>query len=211
MPEGISNILKLIGDYGVTIIICGIFLYAVIQLLGIGIKWLKSRTARTNHDELLDTRIDAGQRIHKLIGHTLEEFKAERIQVMEFSNSVMSVAYLPFRYMTCTYEVYDLDRTATGYKLDRISTSLFSPFFQNLQTHSIYQFNSHHVSDPCETTLCSMMDADEYVMCMALTTVRGKMIGYVQATLKIKFTTSEITNFQMMGSRIAELLGAQDK
>lgn len=53
--------------------------------------------------------------------------------------------------MTCTYEVYDIDREPVGHKIDRISTSLFSPFlpsfknaiciFLRLQMPKSYQKN----------------------------------------------------------------------
>ena len=36
-----ENIVKLIAEYGIMIMICGIFLYAAIQLIVIFINWLK--------------------------------------------------------------------------------------------------------------------------------------------------------------------------
>ena len=171
-----ERILKLIGDYGVMIIISGIFLYAAIKLINLAIEWAKKKLVKQDHEDNINTRVDVGTQIYKLIAHELRELELERIQVIEFSNSVVSVAYLPFRYMTCTYEVYDMDRRPTGYQLDRISTSLFSPFFTELHENPIYLVEVSEDLEPSAQSLFSLMDVDKYVACVALKTAKGKMI-----------------------------------
>lgn len=206
-----ENIVKLIAEYGIMIMICGIFLYAAIQLIVIFINWLKKKTLRNAHDESIDTRFSIGNEIHKLIAHTLTEMEAERVQVVEFSNSVMSVAYLPFRYMTCTYEVYDLDREPVGYKLDKISTSLFSPFFAKLQDNKIYIFTPSKDQELSERSLCNLMDVDRWTACVPLRTVKGKLIGFVQVTRFKEFSKSEQMDIQILGAKLVELLTVLDK
>lgn len=206
-----ENIIKLIGDYGVMIIISGIFLYAAIKLINLFIEWCKRKLVKETHEETINKRVNVGEQIHKLIAQQLRQLELERIQVIEFSNSVVSVAYLPFRYMTCTYEVYDLDRNPTGYKLDRISTSLFAPFFTKLQENPIYLFENTTDVDPTAKSLCMLMDADRYVGCIALRTAKGKMIGYIQATQGIPFTEEAQLELRLLGAQVAELLGVMDK
>lgn len=205
-----ERIMKLIGDYGVMIIISGIFLYAAIKLINLGIEWAKKKLTKHDHEDNIDTRVDVGTQIHKLIAHQLRTLDLERIQVIEFSNSVVSVAYLPFRYMTCTYEVYDLDRQPTGYQLDRISTSLFSPFFTELHENPIYLVEVNEDLEPSAKSLFSLMDVDRYVACVALKTVKGKMIGYLQATQGLPFKDDAQLELKMLGSQISELLGVMD-
>lgn len=206
-----ENIVKLIAEYGIMIMICGIFLYAAIQLIVIFINWLKKKTLKNAHDESIDTRISIGNEIHKLIAYTLTQMEAERVQVIEFSNSVMSVAYLPFRYMTCTYEVYDLDREPVGHKLDKISTSLFSPFFAKLQDSKIYMFTPSKEQELSERSLCNLMDVDRWTACVPLRAAKGKLIGFVQVTRFNEFSESEQVDIQILGARIAELLTVLDK
>lgn len=206
-----ERIFKLIGDYGVMIIICGIFLYAAIKLINLAIQWAQNKLTKHDHEGNINTRVDVGSQIHKLIARELRELELERIQVIEFSNSVMSVAYLPFRYMTCTYEVYDLDRHPTGYQLDRISTSLFSPFFTELHENPIYLLEVNEDLEPSARSLFSLMDVDRYVACVALRTAKGKMIGYIQATQGLPFTEEVQVELRMLGSRVSELLGVMDK
>lgn len=206
-----ERILKLIGDYGVMIIISGIFLYAAIKLINLGIDWAKNKLTKHDHEDKIDKRVDVGAQIHKLIAYQLRTLELERIQVIEFSNSVVSVAYLPFRYMTCTYEVYDMDRQPTGYQLDRISTSLFSPFFTELHENPIYLVETSDDLEPSAKSLFSLMDVDRYVACVALKTAKGKMIGYVQATQGIPFTEEEQLELRILGSKVSELLGIMDK
>ena len=209
--DDVTNIVKLIGDYGVMIIICGIFLYTAIKLINLLIQWIQAKVSKSTHEDKLNTRVGVGTQIHKLIAHQLRQLELERIQVIEFSNSVVSVAYLPFRYMTCTYEVYDLDRHATGPQLDRISTSLFSPFFTKLQENPIYVVEQDDNLEPSARSLFQLMDADRYIACVALRTVKGKMIGYLQATQGLPFTDEAQLELRMLGSQISELLGVMDQ
>lgn len=209
--DNIEHIIKIIGDYGVMIIISGIFIYAVVKVINLAIDWAKSKMNKTSHEDNIKKRVDVGEQIHKLIAQQLRQLDLERIQVIEFSNSVVSVAYLPFRYMTCTYEVYDLDRSPTGYKLDRISTSLFSPFFTKLQENPIYLFEVSDELDPSARSLSALMDADRYVACIALRTAKGKMIGYIQATQGLPFTDESQLELRLVSAQVAELLGVMDQ
>lgn len=123
-----TEISKTISEFGIMIVICSIFLYTAVRLINIFIKNLETRLKDKKHDELIDIRMSVNTKVQSLIDQFLEEHDSDRIHVVEFSNSVMSVAYLPFKYMSCTYEVYRIGKSPTASKIDHISTSLFTAF-----------------------------------------------------------------------------------
>ena len=132
----INEWIKAISEVGVLICIAGIFLYTAIRVINIFLDNLSGKLKSKKHDNLIDLRTKLSEEIQKLIDNFLNQQNGDKVQVIEFSNSVTSVAYLPFRYMTCTYEVYRLGVPPTRQRIDRLSTSLFTPFFQILRTQS---------------------------------------------------------------------------
>ena len=103
--EDLRIIVKLLTDFGVMLVIVGIFLYVVVKVINIWLSRYEKSSESKTHDELLNMRATIGNNIQQIIHEALLQCNGNRIHVIEFSNSVMSVAYLPFRYMTCTYEV----------------------------------------------------------------------------------------------------------
>jgi len=205
----IQTFAKFIGDYGVMIVICIIVLYALFKLVGIGFKWLENKLSTKKHDQLLDIRAEINKQIQRLITNELRESDATRIHVIEFSNSVMSVAYLPFKYMTCTYEVYKLGASATGHRIDKLSTSLFTAFFAELNDHDYCIFN---IDDPNTTmggAMCDLMKSqnEHQALCVAMKTPRGKHIGYIEMIKDDEFDKHDIAEMQQLGQQISALLG----
>ena len=118
----IPEMSKAITEFGIMIVICAIFLYTAVRLINVFMKSLDSRIINKKHDELIDIRMSVNQKVQSLIDDYLESHDSDRVHVIEFTNSVMSVAYLPFKYMSCTYEVYRIGKAATANKIDHIST-----------------------------------------------------------------------------------------
>ena len=208
MPEGIQTVAKFITDYGLMILISAIFIYVVIKFIGIGFKFLETKFTTKRHDQMLDIRSEINKQVQRLITSELRKSDATRIHVIEFSNSVMSVAYLPFKYMTCTYEVHKLGVSSTGHKIDKLSTSLFTPFFTELNEHEYCIFN---IDDPHTTmggAMCDLMEAqDEHqALCVAMKTPRGKHIGYVEMIKEDEFTGTDIDDMQHLSQQISALL-----
>ena len=174
--------------------------------------WAEKRT-QDRHDKLVDQRMELGKRIQALIETYLNQSNASRVSVIEFSNSVMSVAYLPFRYMTCTYEVHDLGKVAMGHKIDRISTSLFIPFFTKLQEDPCCLFDINDKTTLVGGAMCDLMkeQGEHLALCMALTTGKGKAIGYIQATSDTKFDNKDVEGIKILGHQISLLLSIADK
>lgn len=209
----IGAVLKLLADYGVTLFIVGIFLYVVIKFINFGFEKLKLRYSNSKHDEMLDIRYNIGKNIQTLIENYLEESGGNRVHVIEFSNSVTSVAYLPFRYMTCTYEVFRIGKSATGHKIDRISTSLFTPFFEALQSREYCIFDINDKSTLVGGAMCDLMRSqDEFrALCSMMKTPKGKSIGYVFMTKDDEFTGQDIDGMISLSDQISALLSVVDK
>lgn len=209
----ISTILRLIADYGVMLFVCGVFFYILIKFVNLFFDRYKNKRAAKTHDELIDIRDNIGRNIQTLIENYLTESEGNRVHVIEFSNSVTSVAYLPFRYMTCTYEVVRIGKTATGHKIDRISTSLFTPFFAALQAHEYCIFDINDKSTLVGGAMCDLMrDQDEHqALCSMMTTPKGKAIGYVYLTKDDKFTGQDIDGMISLSDQISALLSVVDR
>ncbi len=215
----LQTIIKWISEYGITLIITSVFIYVVIRLLNIFFKYLSGRLGNSNtkhgreaHDKLLDMRTDIGNKIQRLLDDFLANHGGTRIQVMEFSNSNISVAYLPFKYMTCTYEVYQLGLSAVGQKLDHISTSLFTQFFNAFKDKDYLVFDIDDKSTPVGGAMCDMMreEGSKKSLCVMLKTEKGKSIGYVSMKKDIDFTEDDIYDIQSLGDQISVLLSVAD-
>lgn len=208
MGFGSNDMIKMITDYGVSIIIVGIFLYASIRLINLGIDSIKEKMQRNKHDESLDIRDRVGKKIQYLINVFLENHSGHRIHVVEFSNSVMSIAYLPFRYMTCTYEVNTLDLSGSAKKIDKLSTSLFNQFFDNLQNEEYCIFDINNHDKLVGGAMYDLMkDIGEHkCICTMLKTAKGTAIGYIAFYKDDPFTESDKSDIVELGSSIEALL-----
>ena len=209
----IESIAKYIADFGIMLIVCAIFLYIIIRLVNLLFKHLENKLGSKNHDKLLSMRSDISTQIQTLLDEFLEQHDGDRIQVIEFSNSVVSVAYLPFRYMTCTYEVYRLGKAASGHTIDHISTSLFTTFFLSMQDVDYRIFDIDDKTVPMGGAMYDMMkeqDASKS-LCTMLHTPKGKSIGYITMKKETDFTNADIDGIQSLADQISILLSVADK
>lgn len=215
------ELIRTIADVGVLVCIAGLFIYAVYRWInnyfdskddakGGGVPGKKDRE---RHDELITLRTRVSRDIQQLISTALDDMGWERIHIVEFSNSMMSVAYLPFRYMTCTYEVFCLGKTGTGSKIDRLSTSLFTSFFTKL----------HHDGwclmdlDKPETAVCGAMkdlmvsNGETKSLSAGILSPKGKALGYVSVKNEKGFSEEDIEAILTLADQVAVLLGVVDK
>ena len=211
--EEISTITKLVAEYGVLILITAIFLYVCIRLINIFFKFLEKKVGEKKHDKLLDERSRVSCEIQFLIEQFLEEHGGDRVQVIEFSNSVTSVAFLPFKYMSCTYECYALGKAPTGYMIDRVSTSLFTTFFQSMQDVPYRIFDTHDKSVPMGAAKYELVQSQgaSQSLCVMLHTPKGKCIGYI--TMKRdegEFSTKDVKGIQILAEQVSALLSVAD-
>ena len=93
----------------------------------------------------------------------------------------MSVAYLPFKYMTCTYEVYKPGAPQMGSRIDHLSTSLFTTFFSYLHEHPYCILNGNtteHISGGAMNDLL-ITSGEPKALCTLIESARGKSLGYI--------------------------------
>lgn len=208
---------RTIGDFGILIVIGGLVVYAIYLWITGKAWWIPKRdnttqleaAKREEHDKLLALRSDIGNEIQKLINSALNRNNWTRIEVIEFSNSVMSVAYLPFRYMTCTYETYKVGLSSNGTRIDRISTSLFNRFFTELDQKGWYLIDLDcDIHDETCGALRDLMIANNETKSLnaALTSPSGKSIGYITAKNEAGFKQHDIDEIIELSHRIATLL-----
>lgn len=209
----IESLAQYIADFGIMLVVCAIFLYIVVRLVNLLFKYIETKLGSKNHDKLLSMRSDISTQIQTLLDEFLEQHDGDRIQVIEFSNSVVSVAYLPFKYMTCTYEVYRLGKAASGHRIDHISTSLFTTFFLSMQDVDYRIFDIDDKTVPMGGAMYDMMkeqDASKS-LCTMLHTPKGKSIGYITMKKETDFTNADIDGIQSLADQISILLSVADK
>lgn len=203
---------KTIADYGIMVVIAALFIYASFRLINIGIKNLENKVGNKQHDKLMDVRTQVGEEVQELIEEFVTTHKGDRVQVIEFSNTVMSVAYLPFKYMTCTYEVCKFGAVSKGHIIDHMSTSLFTHFFKNLQDnpYCIFDVDNHELLvGGAMYDLMNTMEQKKLLCCM-LTTHMGKAIGYVSFQKDAGYDSNDVQDVQRLAKEITALLGMMD-
>lgn len=210
---GIPKIIQLLTDYGISLVIVGVFLYFIIRLLNIGIDCIARKVKETSHDEALNIRDQVGIEINDILSKLLEDCDSDRVQVIEFSNSVMSVAFLPFRYMTCTYEVYKFGKAGLGHRIDHISTSLFAKFFQSMEHSEVCAYSIDHKEPAMGGAMYDIMkeDGNHRALCCKLISDTGKFIGYLSMMKDDPFTSEESDAIQDVACKVSSLLGVLDK
>lgn len=208
----VTDLIKLISEVGVLVVIAAIFLYTAIRLINIGLELLQKKAGNKKHDKLLEIRSQVSSEIQTLLETFVESHDAGRIMVMEFSNSVTSVAYLPFKYMTCTYEVYDLERQARAHKVDHLSTSLFTPFFNTMLDKDYYIFNDTNNQPKMGGALVDIMRelGEHQFICSLLISAKGKNIGFICMNKDSGFNDKDVEGIQSLAAQVSALLGVAD-
>lgn len=204
---------KLIAEFGIMIVICSIFLYTAARIINILLKNLDNRLRDKKHDELIDIRMSVNQKVQSLIDQFLEEHNGDRIHVIEFSNSVVSVAYLPFKYMSCTYEVYRIGKSPTASKIDHLSTSLFTSFFEKLYDLDYLILDVNNKDNSLGGSIYDIVNAsgESKGLYAILRTSKGKALGYVAVRKDEDFSDDDIQDIQVLASKLCALLGVVDK
>lgn len=209
---GFVNIVKAIGEYGLSLILSAIVIYVIIKLLRIWFDKLAENSKRKAHDNALALRSEVDEKVYELLNDFIQDHHGLRLHVIEFTNSVTSVAYLPFKYMSCTYEVVSYGNKPEARCIDKLSTSLFSPFLSKLgkTSHLILDGESE------QGILGVMHDLYEqiggrYMLGVMLKSTKDKCIGYVAFYKDTQVEDSDIEDLIVTGSKLSTLLGVLDK
>lgn len=210
--DSIVNTYKYIEELGIAVVLAGIFIYIVVRLANIGISYLSTKVKNKKHDKLLDLREGIDTKVYSKISQYLTNHHGTRVQVIEFTNSVMSVAYLPFRYMSCTYEVVSYGFKPEAKIIDKLSTSLFSPFLMKLSKESVIILDD----DSADELSGSVHDiftqiGSKYELCAILRTNKAKNIGFICFCKETEFSSRDKQDIKTLASELSALLGVLDK
>lgn len=208
----IPDIIKSISDFGITLVLSGIVVYVIIKAINIFFaRWEDKRNSK-KHDIAIDLRTDIGLKIQKTIKSFLVDHDGMRLEVIEFSNSVQSVAFLPFRYMTCTYEVFEFGRSPIGYKIDKISTSLFTNFFVYLQDNEYHLFELHDKTNDIGYPISSLFEGTgdkQKVLSVMMKTPYNKSIGFISFK-KVDISNEDIHDTICLAEQLSGMLSIND-
>lgn len=213
VETGIPHVIQLLSDYGASIVIVGVFLYTVIRLINMGLGYLDKTLGNRKHDKDLNLRQQVGVEVSEVLHKLRADCDADRVQVIEFSNSVMSVAFLPFRYMTCTYEVYRFGKTGLGHRIDHISTSLFATFFESMERSEVTAFSLDTKEPMMGGAMYDIMkeDGNKRALCCKMMSDKDKFIGYICVLKDEPFTSNDSEALQFASTRVTSLLSILDK
>lgn len=207
--------LKAVCDYGVTLVLSAVVIYVILKLIQIFFKKFEDDAGKKKHDEALALRGHIDEKVYATINDFIESHHGTKIQVIEFTNSVMSVAYLPFKYMSCTYEVVAYGNTSTAHMIDKLSTSLFTPFLSKLAKSDFVAVNAENVDTELVGMARHIYTADNSNACV-LSMIRSqvdadKCIGYVVLYKESDYTESDTADIQQLSSNLSALLGVMEK
>ena len=174
------EVLKHVSDYGLSLILSAIVVYVIIKLIKIQFDKLEANISRKDHDAALELRSDIDVKVYDILNSFIEDHSGIRVQVIEFTNTVTSVAYLPFKYMSCTYEVVSYGIKPEARCIDKLSTSLFSPFLSRLGKEDYLILNHESASEMAGVVhdLYEQVGGENMLAAM-LKSEKEKCIGYI--------------------------------
>lgn len=208
----IIELIKSISEYGISLVLSAIFIYVVIKLLKIQFDKISESNKRKAHDNALALRAEIDEKVYEILNNFIEDHHGLRLHVIEFTNSVTSVAYLPFKYMSCTYEVVSYGNKPEARCIDKLSTSLFSPFLSTLgkSSHLILDGEDVQQSSGVMHDLYEQIGG-RYMLGVMLKSGKDKCIGYVAFYKNSQVEDSDVEDLILVGSKLSALLGVLDK
>ena len=204
----IENILRFFSDYGIALVITAVFLVIVIRAVNLAFKYFEGKLGHKSHEKQLEVRSEVNKKVQQLINDFLVRTEGKRVQVVEFSNTVASVAYLPFRYMTCTYETYSYELAPTAHLIDKLPTSLFTQFFDQLQDLDYYEVDTSSGREKVGGTVYDLMVkcGGEKYLYVLMKSIKGKPVGIVALEKHEEFTEEDREGIVGLSKQLTSLL-----
>lgn len=220
----IEELISSIADVGVLVCIAALFLYTCFRATknyfdkkDKAIKPTKealvpSKPARESHDAAMEVRNNVSIKVQEVLEQYQQKFNCDRLQVIEFGNSQLTLGYLPFKYMTCTYEVCKFGVRGTGNRIDKLSASLFTPFLQKLHEENYVILDLKEENRIINGVMhdCMIAFKEPRSLNAAIITPAGKFIGYVAAKNMESYSQDDIDNIVSLADNLAALLGVLD-
>ena len=209
---GFVEVVKAIGEYGLSLMLSAIVVYVIIKLLKIWFYKLAETNKRKAHDNALALRSEIDEQVYEVLDDFIRGHHGMRVHVVEFTNSVTSVAYLPFKYMSCTYEVITYGTKPEARCIDKLSTSLFSPFLSKLGKNAYLILDGETIQETSGVLHDLYQQiGGRFMLSVMLKSSRDKCIGYVAFYKDKEVEDKDIEDLIEVGSKLSALLGVLDK
>lgn len=205
------KIIDYIGEHGLAFVLSGVFIYIIIRCVNLLFTRLSTHVTNKQHDKLLEMRTEIDTEVYSIIREFITAHSGTRVQVIEFTNSVTSVAYLPFRYMTCTYEIVSYGSKPEAKRIDKLSTSLFSPLLSKLSKEGMILLDeeiAYELSGAVHDIFEGM--GSKYELMHILKTQKNKSIGFVVLCKEDDVTHQDTSDIKTLASQLSALLGVLD-
>jgi hypothetical protein len=203
----LEEILGFISDYGVTVVISGIFLYGALQLINIGLGVLRGKAGSAAAPVVFEKKAEIDLKVQLLINKLLADSGGERVTVMEMHNHAENLASVPFFYMSCSYEAFKPGMTPVSGVLRQISASLYSQFFSDLQREPYLVVDTSSPSASRTAYELVLAQGSTKSLCAAMRDAHGRAIGYVALKKEGDITDFDITSTKAAAGQIEALLG----
>ena len=167
---------------------------------------IKGIVNRDEADDVISGLLDGA------MGTTLME--GERVQVIEFTNTVKNVALVPFLFMTCTYESFSLGKRSMAHIIDNKPTSLCGMYIRKLQlqTLAVIDLDNRDMSLGGIYDLLEQRGATKNLALAIRSPLSKKMIGYISYDTNDAgdFSDAAITLLRNLSGQIGTLLTLGD-
>lgn len=180
--EAIITALSSSGKEGASIVFFAILAYGAVQILNIGVGHLKKSLDKKEKIKGIVKRDEADRVIQGLLDGAMATLKGERIQVIEFTNSNKNIALVPFNFMTCTYESYQIGKQSMADVCKNVPVTLMGMFLQRLGHVSYIVLNSESVNKDFPAATYDMLNkrmATKAIYIPIKSPQSRKMIGYL--------------------------------
>ncbi|MDR1642529.1 MAG: hypothetical protein LBT59_22810 [Clostridiales bacterium] len=227
----INDMLTQFKDLGVSLVINGVFLYAALQFINIGINMLKAKQkvaleALTHNnansktpqpdpnktpasaEEASSPPVRRDAEIRTLMDRIMRDCGGDRVTIMEFNTpNAPNLSLLPFQFMSCTYDIFREKKLPVSHIMQNISTSLFSKFLVNLQTAPYVILNTEDQAANSQSGYDLVRAQDEKMsLCVSIRDKDSKPIGYTALKKDTQFTESDIDRFTKYAKEVSFLL-----
>lgn len=213
-----KEFLEYASTNGLALLISVLFIYIcyrIVQLIFDSPKLLGKFAKKKHsqeHREAQQHREKVNQIVYTSIKEFIENHDGSRCLIIEFSNTVQSVVYMPFRYMTATLEAHTYDVPSAASRIQKIPTSLLTPFLMMLDEvpHLIM------TKDNSAYKVCGAMQdlfnsiGDPQVCFKMLRSYKGTNFGIAVFCKPDGFNDEDLVEFDALGNSISGYLGARD-
>lgn len=214
--DQLIKFIQAIADESFIIVFAGSMLYLLVKginlLYAVVEKLIDKRLGNKKHDKALKLRTDTDNKVYDKLNEFLVKHKATRVMVVEYTNSVMSVAYLPFRYMSCTYEVVAYGHDPKAKYIDKLSTSLFSEFLTTVSKNN-YTLLDKAKTDRMAGAVDDVFESidSRYQICAPMKSKQDKNIGFIAMCSESEPSMLDKHDVEILSHDISTLLGVLDK